>query len=342
MVKTVTAGTKGRILFLLHYFREYTDDAHTVTGETLIRACEQRGYEANRNTLRDDIASLNAAGIEILIDRVGNRNFYHMGARLFEPAELRMLVDAVASSRALTEARSAELVEKITRLTSEHNRAGLTARVAAAHRVRTDSAGTLRNTDTICQAIDRKVQITFQYLDYDAEGQRVLRHDGERYVLSPWALIWNEDRYYVVGHTDKHPDVTTFRVDRMVEPELTDEPAIISEDFDPSRYADRAFRMYNDGRGDTLVELRCENDMHKHIVDRFGEGAIILPMDEAHFLAAVQVMPSATFFAWVFQYAGAIRIAWPDRVREDYEQMLSRAAARQKGEGEEDGGECGV
>ena len=323
MAKTPGAGTKARILFLQQFFFNHTDDAHPVGGDALIAACEAHGFEANRNTLRDDIAALNASGSEILVNWESGRNLYHMGTRLFEPAELRMLVDAVSSCRAITRERSAALVEKLTRLASAWSRPSLTARVYTADRVHTEHAGTFRSTDTLCAAIAAGRQVTFRYIDYVPGQGKVLRHDGESYTLSPWALIWNDDRYYAVGHTAKRQGVTTFRVDRMLEPALTDVPAVIDPAFNPSEYVNRVFKLYADGQPETAVTLLCDNDIMKSVVDRFGAGVPVAVHDADRFTARVSVVPSATFFSWVFQFGGRVRVLAPEPVRAAYVRQLA-------------------
>ena len=329
MSRQRSSGTKARILFLQQYFHDHTDDAHPVTGDALIDICEANGLEVNRNTLRDDIAALNAAGTEILVGREGGRNQYRMGTRLFEPAELRMLVDAVSSCRAITGERSAELIHKLTRLASAWARPSLTARVYTADRVHAEHAGTLRSTDTLCAAISEGRQVTFRYIDYVPGQGRVLRHDGEEYTLSPWALIWNDDRYYAVGHTAKRSGVTTFRVDRMLEPVMTDVPAVLDPTFNPSEYVNRVFRLYADGQPETPVTLLCDDELMKNLVDRFGESLPVKARDDGRFLTRVTVVPSATFFSWVFQYGGRVRIVAPASVRAAYERQLRAAMAGQ-------------
>ena len=148
------ADTKGRILFLERYMLELTDDEHSITTDDLIRIYEENGYKANRNTIRDDVTVLNAAGIEILSERVGNGKIYHIGARLVEHAELKMLVDAVSSSRFITMGKSEMLISKLAKLTNEQNRAALTARIFTADRIKTSNTVVFHTTDTICRAME--------------------------------------------------------------------------------------------------------------------------------------------------------------------------------------------
>lgn len=181
---------KGRLLFLERYLLDHTDDDHPVTTAELIRVYEENGFNANRDTIRDDVEVLNAAGVEVLSGRVGRGKGYHIGARLFELAELKMLVDAVSSSRFITMGKSERLIEQITKLTNEQNRPALTAKIYTADRIKSGNTAVFLSTDIICKAIDEERKIRFHYWNYNPQKEHVLRHDGAWFVASPCALIW--------------------------------------------------------------------------------------------------------------------------------------------------------
>ncbi len=173
-------STKGRILFLRKYFLNHTDDDHTVSTEDLVRIYEENGYKANRHTVKDDVEALNASGTEIISEREGGgKTYYHVGARLFEPAELKMLVDAVSSSRFITKAKSDTLIKKLTELTNEQNRPSLTAKIYTADQIKTTNPVVFQTVDTICKAIDSGKKISFRYYFYTPEKQRVFKNEGK-------------------------------------------------------------------------------------------------------------------------------------------------------------------
>lgn len=180
--------------------------------------------------------------------------------------------------------------------------------------------------DTIFRAIKLGRKISFQYFRYDVHRNRIARHDGEPFIFSPYAMLYNEDKYYVLGYYSVFDKITTFRVDRMGVPEILDEPVKRRpDDFDPVDYTVNVFSMY-DGDMET-VELCCENDMMDSVLDRFGDEVNIEPIDDEHFKATAAVSVSQTFFAWIFQFAGHIQLAGPAAVQERFQKMLDDALA---------------
>lgn len=315
-------GTKSRILFLQQLLLSHTDDNHYFSMEDLIQICEENGYKANRHTISNDIATLNAHGLDIISERRGNGNVYHIGARLFELAELRMLVDAVSSSRFITKAKSDTLIEKLTKLTNEENRESLTARVFTADQIKTTNPRIFQTIDTICKAIDSGNKISFHYISYTPEKERVLRDAGRQYIVSPYALIWNDDRYYLVARYKQESSVATFRIDRINDVEILEEDAVIDEAFNPSEYASKTVLMFGDSLEEQEVTLCCNNDLMQNVIDRFGEDIKTDIVDDSCFRAKVMVRPSRTFFSWVFGFCGGIRIEGPEPVRAEYEKLL--------------------
>ena len=319
----VKKATKSRLLFLLRFLYENTDDEHAFSTGELIRILADNGFAANRKTIRDDIDMLCDAGYEILIDKDGKSNSYHFGSRLFEMPELKMLVDAVSSSRFISAEKSEVLIRKISSLASRYEENELTARIFAAERIKGDNGKIFLISDAANQAINRGKKISFQYYDYLPTKEKVLRHGGEVYILSPYALIWSDDRYYLVGYSDKREALAAFRIDRMTIPKILDEPAVENTSFDPADYTNKVIHMYSGP--EQLVTLRCENGQMRSVIDKFGEDIRVEIEDEGHFLAEVKVQASPTFYAWVFQFGGDIRIAGPADVRKEFFAMAQKA-----------------
>lgn len=182
----------------------------------LIEMFESNGINGNRNTIRNDVKALNDAGFEIL-NNVGSSNskLYHYGSRPFELAELKLFVDAVSSSQFISVKKSQELIEKLCSLTSVYEAEKLISRVYTTERIKTDNPKLLYIIDVINEAIGIAMKIKFQYQEYDADKKPVCKNDGEWYILSPIAMLWNDDRYYLLGYSDKREKVVSFRVDRM-------------------------------------------------------------------------------------------------------------------------------
>ena len=323
-----TAGNKSRVLFLRSYLDEHTDDDHELTTEELIAICKQHGFSANRQTIADDINALNASGFEVLVTQVSrNRtkmNAYHAGTRLFELPELKLLIDAVSSSRFITAEKSDVLIKKISTLTNAENRDALSARVYTEDRLKTSNPNVLVNIDVIYHAVENHHKISFHYWDYTPGMNRTLRHAGELYVASPYALIWNDDRYYAPSYSDKHQEIINYRIDRMFDVKELEEESIQDRTFNAAEYSRRMIKMYDDHLRPEDVILKCENDLMKNLIDRFGENIKTKIVDAEHFEAKVKVAPSSTFFAWIVQYHKRIRIVGPDKVKKEYVQMLQQ------------------
>ena len=315
-------ATKSRVLFLLRYLYEHTDDEHSLSTNELITVLSDNGFSANRKTVRDDVEMLCDAGYEILVDKDGKSNTYHFGSRTFELPELKMLVDAVSSSRFINAEKSEVLIKKLTSLASRYEAKDLTAKIFTAERIKADNGKIFLITDMVSRAIEQGKKVSFQYYDYLPTMEKVLRNNGEIYILSPYALIWSEDRYYLVGYSDKRETLTPFRVDRMTVPEVLEEDAVENTSFNPADFTNKVIQMYS-GTEQT-VTLRCENDTMRSVIDKFGENIRVDIIDDQHFTAQVQVQTSQTFYAWVFTFAGEIEIMEPENVRNEYLAMAKK------------------
>ena len=313
---------KSRILFLQRYLYEYTDDEHSISTNDLISVLAENGFSANRKTVRDDVEMLCEAGYEILVDKDGKSNAYHFGSRTFDLPELTMTVAAVSTSRFIGAATTDVLIKKLTSLASHYEAKDLTAKIFTAERIKADNGKIFLITDMVSKAIEQGKKVSFQYYDYLPTMEKVLRNNGEIYILSPYALIWSEDRYYLVGYSDKRETLTPFRVDRMTVPEILEENAAKNNSFDPADFTNKVIQMYSGT--ERTVTLLCENDTMRSVIDKFGENIRVDIVDDQHFTAQVEVQTSKTFYAWVFTFAGEIVIMEPEEVRDEYHSMAEK------------------
>ena len=324
------ANTKARLLFIEQYMMENTDEAHPISTDELISIYEAHGYKANRNTVHDDIEVLRSVNIDVIDRREGNAKVYFIGGRLFELAEVKTLVDAVSSSRFITKEKSKALIAKLTELTSVHNRKPLMKSSFFSDRIKTSSRNIFASIDTVNEAISRGKKITFQYIDYLPDKSPVLRHDGKVYKVSPYALLWNDDRYYAPSYSEEKDCIVPFRIDRMRKVAVSDEDAYKTVSFDPAEYSRKVLKMYDSNEKECEVRLLAENRYMINIIDRFGERVGSDIIDDGHFVATVTVKPSATFFAWVVQFGGGIRIVSPEKVKAGYKKLLEDILASQE------------
>ena len=317
--------TKPKILYILKILSERTDEAHPLTTNQLIAILQNEyGISAHRTTIPKDMAVLRNFGIDVITIH-STQCKYFIGNRRFELPEIKLLIDAVESSKFITNRKTEELVNKIYTLTSEGNSKKLKRNNYMAGFVKPDNEQIYYIVDAINDAINDKKKISFMYYDYTAYKEKVLRHDGEVYVISPYHLVWKGDYYYVVGYSDKRESVISFRVDRIATvPEVLEEDADAApEDFKLDEFVKTAFNMYC---GETcVVDLRCDNKLMKTMIDRFGENVKTYPYDSESFHIITEVEVSQTFLGWVFGFDGDVRILGPESVKEQYRKMIKTA-----------------
>lgn len=312
---------KKRLLMLIKLLQDHTDEDHPVSTRDIMAYYKENGMSSDRKTLDADIKLLQEQGFD-LIKIKSSPNKYYIASREFELPELKLLIDAVQSSRFITEKKSRELSKKLAGLASAEQAKELDRHTGVNGRVKSTNEKQLYTVDTITKAINEKKKIRYQYQEYDGKKRKVLRNDGEVYVLSPYMLYWNEDFYYVVGYSDKRECITAFRVDRIVNIEITDAKAVKKpKGFKVSDYSSSIFGMYSGPEAE--VELECRNDLMKYIIDRFGEKIKVRPTENGTFLTTVTVELSPVFYGWVFQFGGGIRIKGPNTALSEYRVMMN-------------------
>lgn len=308
------------LLLLRQYLYQQTDEQHPASVTDILAFWQQHGIQAGRKSVYTDIELLQNAGMDIVCVK-SSQNKYFVGQRLFELPELKLLVDAVESSRFITEKKSTALIKKLGHLTSTAQAEQLNRRIYMGGTPKPENESIYYNVDTIHNAVQKKQQITFQYFEYTPKKEKVLKHDGYKYRFSPYAMIWNRDCYYAVGWSEKHGKIAQFRVDRMTAVEPLEHTAVQTLDFDPAEYVRKVFGMYPDDL--CTVELLCDNEVMRSVIDRFGENVQTETVDEQHFRATVEVAPSPPFFSWVFTFSGKIRIVSPAAVLEEMRDMAA-------------------
>ena len=310
-----------RSLFILKYLTEQTDEKHLATITNINEYLRQYDLDANRETISDCIKELQDVGYDIFCVR-STQNQYYMRERPFSLAEVKLLVDAVQSSRFISEEQSLELVSKLADLVGSHKGEILKRHLYIESRAKTDNAGIMEYVDKIHQAITENRKIKFKYFEYNATKEKVLRYDGYTYTLSPCVLVWNNDMYYVVSIYKDKEDFAKFRIDRMCELIVTDEQgAVLRADLDMSDFFEKEFSMMN---GETCeVELLCENKLMSSIVDKFGNDVKTEIVDEEHFKATVDVDLSGNFYGWVFASKGKMQILAPEWASEEFQGIVN-------------------
>ena len=311
-----------RAIETLRYLYQQTDESHPATVTDITAYLKEQGIQAVRQTVYADLNALIAAGFDIVVVK-STQNQYFIGSRLFEYPELKMLTDAVASSKVISADKTNELIQKLCRLTSESEAEKLQRLAAISSRIKPHNEKVYYIIDGIQNAILESHQIQFQYYEYTQKKERILKHDGYFYKLDPYALEWKNDHYYLIGYSHKHHGMAHFRVDRLAGVEILESTYVPHPDFDVADYTNKMIDMFAAGRT-VLVELLCENQFMKTIVDYYGEAIPTHPYDNDHFVAQIEVNPSGTFYGWVFKFMGSIKIISPKECVEEMTQIAGK------------------
>jgi len=306
-------------------FLETTDEEHTITLNEMIAELERCGISCERKSIYDDIESLRQYGIDIATRKTKTTGYF-VANRTFELPELKLLVDIVQSSKFITHKKSNDLIKKLESLASKHQGKMLQRQVYVTNRVKTMNERIYCNVDTLHTAISENCQISFKYFDYNLDKNKHFRNSGQAYVVSPYALSWVDENYYLISHYPKNPEFTHFRVDRMSDIKLLQEPRrelseITGEKrLDIAEYSKKIFNMF--GGDEDAVKLQFDNSLVNVVIDRFGKDVNLEKANEEYFNVRVNVAVSSTFLAWVFQFGNKVKILSPEGVVEKYKEML--------------------
>ena len=320
-----TENQKLKLLYLKELFERQSDEEHLLSMQDILDALAAQGIRAERKSVYDDILCLQQFGMDIVTVK-GRNGGYFLASRTFELPELKLLVDAVQSSKFLSERKSMQLIAKLETLASGYAAGSLRRQVTVAGRVKTMNESIYYNVDRIHDAIAHNSQITFRYFDYDMHRNKVFRREGRRYAVSPYGLIWNSENYSMVAFDHSHQEMRHYRVDKMTEIAVTSLPRQGREqypDFQLAQYGQKHFGMYS-GR-EVTVTLRGRRDMAGVVWDRFGQEVILVPDGEEHFTVTLPVVMSPQFFGWLFGLDGGLVLTAPRQAVDEYRRKMTEA-----------------
>ena len=322
---------KLKMLYLVQLFSRETDDTHKLTMPEIIAKLAADGVNADRKTLYQDFDELRRFGFDIISEKEGKSYYYYLGSRDFELPELKLLVDSVQSSKFITDKKSGQLIKKLESLVSRYEGSQLHRQVIIAGRVKTMNESIYYNVDKIHAAIGTDRQIRFKYFDWNLKKEMEPRYGGKWYQLSPWALMWDDEKYYLVAYDSKHETIIHYRVDKMTQIGILDEKREGHEafrKFNIAHYTNTLFGMF--AGDETKVTIEAENRLVSVFIDRFGKDIIIAPVDEDHFRTTVTVAVSKQFFGWIMGIDGDVRIVAPDSVVKQIRAEIESVAERYK------------
>jgi predicted DNA-binding transcriptional regulator YafY len=313
-------------------FYECTDEHHGMGIADIIAYLERCGISAERKAIYNDIKTLQDFGMDICRDKSGTVT-YKLVSRDFELPELKLLVDAIQSSKFITERKSLELIKKVENLTSKYDGKLLQRQVVVSNRVKTMNEKIYYNTDTIYKAIDLGKKITFVYYKWEVDFttkkkvHKVKRRNGSTYKISPWALTWDDENYYLIAYDNESQKIKHYRVDKMESIEISEENRDgqqIFKKFNLGSYSKKVFGMY--GGDEVEVKLMFSNDLIGVVMDRLGQDVFISKADDNSFFVTAKVNLSPQFFGWLFGFGQCVKIVSPQNVADEYYKKINDVA----------------
>ena len=329
--------TKLKLLYIKDYLERYSDEEHPVSAQTLQAMLSNHGIECERKSIYSDIQTLEDYGMEIFRVRTPE-NGYYLGSRVFEEPQLRLLIDAVQAANFITEKKTKELIKKIACLCSESTGKHLMKQVYIENRVKCTNEEIYYSIDVLNRAIQQGKKVSFTYCKrVVAENSRTAKIQEKKHIVSPYALIWSSDHYYLVGNNQKYDNLMHVRIDRMKKVEMLDEPSRPYSEvsqykryFDSADYAERLFNMFS---GDLReLDFLCDNSILEEILDRVGKSANITKSDDGQFRMRMKMVVSDGLVSWIMQFGNKIRVIEPLSLQKQVEQRAREVLSLYEGE----------
>lgn len=322
------ANQKLKLLYLMKILLERTDEQHSMTMPEIIDALGNYDISAERKSVYGDIQSLQDFGLDIIGEKNSKYYSYYVASREFELPELKLLVDAVQSSKFVTERKSRELIKKIESLGSNHEARQLQRQVYVSGRIKTMNESIYYNVDEIHSAISSNVKIRFQYFQWNVDKEMELRHGGKLYCVSPWGVSWDNENYYMIGYDSEAECIKYYRVDKMLNLSASAEPREgkkAFEEFDMAALSKKTFSMF--AGEEQYVKLEFKNEMAGIVIDRFGKDISLIKRGQRHFVVNVNVAVSRQFLAWIISLGDGARILGPETIVAQMREEAERLAA---------------
>lgn len=309
------SNQKFKFTYLMKIMTEKTDDEHSLTMPQILEELEKYEVSAERKSIYEDFKDMAKLGIDVIKEQRGRETFYHIAGREFELAEVKLLIDAVQSAKFITQKKSKSLISKVKNFVSEHQAKQLQRQIVINDRVKTMNESVYYNVDDIHTAINQNRKIKFKYYKWDIDKKLVERHGGSYFVVSPWALLWDDENYYMIAFDDWDNKIKHYRVDKMMYIEVGNDERAGKEEFknfDMAKYSKATFGMYHGEK--TKVCIKFANHMCGVFIDRFGKDTLFRKIDENHSELIVDINVSPQFFGWIFSLGNDVEIASPVEV----------------------------
>ncbi|MGN1403313.1 MAG: helix-turn-helix transcriptional regulator [Ruminococcus sp.] len=325
-----TENQKQKLLYLLKFFYEETDEEHTLTVNDLIARLEQKGISAARRSIYDDIRTLQDFGVDIVMRRSKTCEYF-LAARLFETAELKILIDSVQSSRFITKKKSESLITKLKKLASKPQAREFSGQIYIYDRIKSMNECIFYNVDTLHHAIASNRKIRFRYFDYNIQREKVNRKNGAYYDTNPLALTFDNENYYLITYNEKYDDFVHYKVDRMTDLAISEEHSSLpKEPFNAANYVKPIFSMF-DGKTEHVTAV-FDKAYLNIIIDRFGDNVRLEELEGNCLRADFKADISPTFLSWIIGFGTGVKIVSPKWVADEVKRLALETAEMYKDE----------
>lgn len=318
-------NTKLRLLHVLDILNKKTDEGNILTSNDIVRELEDRGLTGERRSVIRDINTLIEYGYDICPFEENNIGYY-MRSRLFEEEEIKILIDSVIAFKALSPRKTRQLIKKLLSLSSNRFAKKTMGNLYIDSKGKSENECVYYNINMIEEATSKDKKISFKYLTYDINKEQKFRKEGEDYIVSPYALVWRDDNYYLIGVHDKYSNISHYRVDRINQVKILDENRKLAqhmesiEDFNVTKYMDSTFNVFTGE--EERVMIRFTNDLLNAIIDKFGVDVTMFPKDDGHSIIIADVLVSEGFISWILQFGGKVQLLEPAELRDEVKERI--------------------
>lgn len=318
-------NTKLRLLHILDILNKETHEDNILTSNDIVRELEKRGLKGERRSVIRDIKTLVDYGYDICMFEENNIGYY-MRSRLFEDEELKILVDSVIAFKALSPNKTRQLIEKLLSLSSNKFAKKIMDTLYIDSKGKSGNEHVYYNINLIEEAISKDKKISFRYLTYDINKEQKFRKEGEKYILSPYALVWRDDNYYLIGVHDKYTNISHYRVDRISQVNILNINRKLAkglesiDEFNVTKYMDTTFNVFTGEK--ERVMIRFTNELLNPMIDKFGVGVNMFPQDEEHSIIVADVLVSEGFISWILQFGGKVQLLEPVELRDEIKERI--------------------
>lgn len=312
---------KLKLLYLKELFETQSDEQHILSMQAIVDYLASHGIRAERKSIYADVACLQEYGMDIVLQK-GPGGGYFLASRPFELAELKLLVDAVQASKFLSARKSMTLISKLSALCSKPQSEQLKRQLTVRDRVKSMNESIYYSVDRIHEAIAQNRQIRFRYFDWGVDRKKHER-PGD-YVASPYALVWEDENYYLIAHSERH-GLTHYRVDKMTKLTIVDTPRVITDEarsLDLSSYGKTVFGMF--AGNPENVKLRFDNSLAGVVIDRFGKDVMLVPEEGGFFTVSAQIVLSPVFYGWLSSFGDRAELLIPQHARQEFAAQCRR------------------